>query len=89
MHVAIVHPVTAGWVHDALHMRRYAEPANREFCTAITEWAFHERGVLRTSNLRHHRVGEADQPAAYRVSDQLEFSLVIEELVSGTWQPYQ
>lgn len=68
---------------------RYAEPANREFCTAITEWAFHERGVLRTSNLRHHRVGEADQPAAYRVSDQLEFSLVIEELVSGTWQPYQ
>ena len=67
---------------------RHAAPANREFCTAVAEWAFHRRGVLRASHLRHHRVGETEQPAAYRVSDELVFSLDIEELVEGSWQPY-
>ena len=68
---------------------RHAEPANREFCTAVTEWAFRERGVLRASNVRHHLSGHTQQPEAYRVSDDLVFSLDIAELVRGIWQPYQ
>ena len=68
---------------------RHAVPGNREFCIAVAQWLFHERGLLRPSNMRHHKVGETERPEAYRVSDELEFSLDLQELVQGRWQPYQ
>ncbi|KAK9794636.1 hypothetical protein WJX73_004381 [Symbiochloris irregularis] len=68
---------------------KHAAPGNRELCIALVQWVFHLRGQLWTSGLRHHRVGETQTPAHYRVSDELEVSLDIKELVGGVWQPYQ
>lgn len=109
---------------------------NREFAAAVSEWAFHERGVLRASSVRHHPVGSAvqvrtggrchncvfaghgstlqplgaatgsflsqtfeldhsthpvtPQPDVYRVSDEVVFSVDIQELASGgQWRPCQ
>lgn len=33
--------------------RRAAQSGNRAFCSEVTKWAFHERGVLRVTNLHH------------------------------------
>ena len=32
---------------------RSAQSGNRAFCSEVTKWAFHERGVLRVTNLHH------------------------------------
>lgn len=68
---------------------RYPQSGNRLFCDEITKWAFHERGVLRVTNLRHNHAGSAEQPHWYRVSDDLELKMDIHELAGGTRQPYR
>ena len=32
---------------------RLPRTGNRAFCSEVTQWAFHERGVLRVTNLHH------------------------------------
>lgn len=55
----------------------------------MTRWAFHERGVLRVTNLHHSHAGKQEQPDWYRVTDDLQFGLDIHELVGGIWQPFR
>lgn len=62
---------------------------NKAFCSEITKWAFHERGVLLLTNMTHHLVGQHEQLSWYRVSDDIEFSVNIQELVAGRWQPFK
>ena len=68
---------------------RFGKAGNRAFCDEVTKWAFHERGVLRVTNLHHSHAGEQEQPDWYRVSDDLEFGMDIFELVGGVWQPFK
>lgn len=44
---------------------------NRELARDIVTWAFKERGVIRSSDVRHHRVGESSAPAMYRIKDRV------------------
>lgn len=62
---------------------------NEAFCTEVTKWGFHERGVLLLTNMSHHLVGEHEQLTWYRVSDDIDFSVNIQELVDGRWQPFK
>ncbi|DBA85955.1 hypothetical protein WJX77_012239 [Trebouxia sp. C0004] len=62
---------------------------NEAFCTEATKWGFHERGVLLLTNMSHHLVGEHEQLTWYRVSDDIDFSVNIQELVDGQWQPFK
>lgn len=66
--------------------------SNEAFCTAISKWAFQERGVLRASQLSHRVVAGAHpgavRPERYRVNDDVEFSVVIHECADGGCQPY-
>ena len=55
----------------------------------MTKWAFHERGVLRVSNVHHNKAGSAEQPDWYRITDDLEFALDIHEYSEGAWKPYR
>lgn len=50
---------------------------------------FHEKSVLRASNLRHHPPGVVQQPARYRITDQVEFEIDLHEFREGSWQPYR
>ncbi len=63
---------------------------NVEFCDDISKWTFREKGVLRMSNLRSHKLGEEKigQPYMYRVQDEIVFMIDIEEYIDGVWRPY-
>ncbi|XP_022741269.1 dolichyl-diphosphooligosaccharide--protein glycosyltransferase 48 kDa subunit-like [Durio zibethinus] len=50
---------------------KYEKLANEQFVTEISKWVFHERGHLKAVNLRHQKVGETDEPAMYRIEDDL------------------
>ncbi|CAL5332901.1 unnamed protein product [Camellia sinensis] len=43
---------------------------------------------LRAVNVRHHKVGEIDEPAIYRINDDLEYSIEIFEWSGTNWEPY-
>lgn len=68
---------------------KFGKAGNRVFCDEVTKWAFHERGVLRVTNMHHSHAGKQEQPDWYRVNDDLEFGLDISELVGGVWQPFK
>ena len=68
---------------------------NLRFCEQLLNWNFQRSGVLRTSNLRHNKKGEACQhkdpnscpvnPENYKIEDHVEFYIDIEQLVEGVW----
>jgi oligosaccharyltransferase complex subunit beta len=66
-----------------------APAGNEEFATSITRWLLHKRGVLKFGDLRHRHPGGTEQPAAYRIKDDAEFEVHVQELVDGSWQPYR
>ncbi|KAJ0943290.1 putative dolichyl-diphosphooligosaccharide--protein glycotransferase [Helianthus annuus] len=39
-------------------------------------------------NVKHHRVGENDEPAIYRINEDLEYSVEIYEWSGSSWEPY-
>ncbi|KVH92270.1 Dolichyl-diphosphooligosaccharide--protein glycosyltransferase subunit WBP1 [Cynara cardunculus var. scolymus] len=67
---------------------RYAKSGNQQFVTELSKWVFHERGHLKAVNVRHHRVGETDEPAIYRINDDLEYLVEIYEWSGSSWEPY-
>ncbi|KAI3789676.1 hypothetical protein L2E82_02478 [Cichorium intybus] len=44
--------------------------------------------VCKAVNVRHHRVGETDEPASYRINDELEYLVEIYEWSGSNWEPY-
>jgi len=61
---------------------------NRYLSNELSKWAFSERGVLRTSNVTHHRVGETAEPSIYTIKEDIVFSVTIEEWRDDKWVPY-
>lgn len=64
---------------------------NKAFVVDSLEWVFGQRGVLRSSGLRHRRVGaELWNPAeGYRVKDDIEVTVDIEECTKGQCGGYR
>lgn len=62
---------------------------NRELARDIVTWAFKERGVIRSSDVRHHRVGESSAPAMYRIKDRVSYSVRLEEWDGKNWVPFK
>lgn len=67
---------------------KHEKSGNEQFLTEISKWVFHERGHLKAVNVRHHKVGESDEPAIYRINDDLEYSVEISEWSGTSWEPY-
>ncbi|XVF61972.1 hypothetical protein PTKIN_Ptkin08bG0178500 [Pterospermum kingtungense] len=67
---------------------KFEKSGNEQFVTEISKWVFHERGHLKAVDLRHHKVGEADEPAMYRIKDDLKFYVEIYEWSGKSWEPY-
>lgn len=67
---------------------KYEKSGNEQFLTELSKWIFHERGHLKAVSVRHHKVGEADEPAVYRINDELEYSVEIYEWSGSSWEPY-
>ncbi|XVF15701.1 hypothetical protein REPUB_Repub09cG0178200 [Reevesia pubescens] len=75
-------------VQKARSSDKYEKSGNEQFVTEISKWVFHERGHLKAVDLRHHKVGETDEPAMYRIKDDLKFSIEIYEWSGKSWEPY-
>lgn len=60
-----------------------SHPENLKVCSDITKWTFHLKGVLKSSDIRHKIVSGstpgAQNPTAYRINDQVEVALDLEE----------
>ncbi|PWA81681.1 dolichyl-diphosphooligosaccharide-protein glycosyltransferase 48kDa subunit family protein [Artemisia annua] len=67
---------------------KYEKSGNQQFVTELSKWVFHERGHLKAVNVRHHRVGETEEPAIYRINDDLEYLVEIYEWSGSSWEPY-
>lgn len=66
------------------------EPAgNRAFVSGVVDWVLKRNGDLRFSNVKHNKVGEEPSDAAYRITDQVEYSIVIEEMRNGNWEAFR
>eukprot|EP00698_Gefionella_okellyi_P006358 TRINITY_DN15725_c0_g1_i1.p1 TRINITY_DN15725_c0_g1~~TRINITY_DN15725_c0_g1_i1.p1 ORF type:complete len:429 (+),score=107.43 TRINITY_DN15725_c0_g1_i1:1382-2668(+) len=61
---------------------------NQQFAVGVATWTFQERGLLRGSNIRHHRVGEADAPREYTVEQEIEYEVDIHEWDGHAWRAY-
>uniref|UniRef100_A0A5B7BEA9 Dolichyl-diphosphooligosaccharide--protein glycosyltransferase 48 kDa subunit n=1 Tax=Davidia involucrata TaxID=16924 RepID=A0A5B7BEA9_DAVIN len=75
-------------VQKAGSSTKHAKSGNEQFLTELSKWVFHERGHLKAANVRHHKVGEADEPAMYRINDDLEYFVEIHEWSGTSWEPY-
>ncbi|KAM7516285.1 hypothetical protein LguiA_005868 [Lonicera macranthoides] len=67
---------------------KYGKSGNEQFVTELSKWVFHERGHLKAVNVRHHKVGETNEPAIYRITDDLEYAVEIYEWSGRKWEPY-
>lgn len=67
---------------------KHEKSGNERFVTELSKWIFHERGHLKAVNIRHHKVGETNEPSIYRINDDLEFSVEIYEWTGTRWEPY-
>lgn len=61
---------------------------NEKLVTALSQWVFKEKGVLRLSNVTHHKAGEKNSPAAYTITEDVVYNVVLEELKDGRWAGY-
>ncbi|KAI3945379.1 hypothetical protein MKW92_029586 [Papaver armeniacum] len=75
-------------VQKAGTLIKHEKSGNEQFATELSKWVFHERGHLKAVNVRHHRVGETDEPAIYRINDEVEYSVEIYEWSGTSWVPY-
>lgn len=66
----------------------YEKSGNEQFAVELSKWIFHEKGHLKALNVRHHKVGEAQEPAMYRITDHLEYSFEVYEWTGKDWKPY-
>jgi len=62
--------------------------AQADFVKSVILWATKNSGVLRYSQMKHHRVGESETPAFYTINEQIRFEMKMEELVEGKWVPF-
>jgi len=69
--------------------RYFTKKTDNEYLTdELSKWVFKERGVLRASNVSHHKVGQLSEPRTYTVKDKIEYSVIIEEWNGAKWVPY-
>lgn len=61
---------------------RPQKSGNEALAKALSKWVFKEIGVLRVGQVTHHKAGEKTPPNAYTITDQVVYSIVIEE-----WKP--
>jgi len=71
--------------------KRQERSGNEDFCRELSLWTFQQRGLVRASQLTHNLVGSKDlNPKAYRVKDNIHFSVVLEQYdgAQGKWVPF-
>jgi len=66
----------------------FASSGNLALLSQVTKWTLKEAGVIRVTEVKHHKVGEKET-SEYTIKDDLEYHIGVEELVEGVWKPFQ
>ncbi|KAG0251221.1 hypothetical protein BG011_007782 [Mortierella polycephala] len=61
---------------------------NRLFIEELTKWTFQEKGALDVVAVEHHKVGEWEAPAHYRIKDNMTYTISLAEYHDGEWHPF-
>ncbi len=63
---------------------------NQRFTKDLLKWNFCESGVIRYSNIYHHKVGSEVMEVNYKVFDDIHYQLELEtwDAESKKWVPY-
>ncbi|PWA02040.1 hypothetical protein BB558_001852 [Smittium angustum] len=61
---------------------------NTNLLTDLIKWTFHERGVLKASEISHHKTGESEELSNYQVKDEIEYSVKLSQYVDGKWEAF-
>ena len=61
------------------------QSGNGALVKSLTQCVLKEKGFLRLSNVALRKLGEKSAPAAYTVTEDVIYSIVIEELKNGMW----
>ena len=59
------------YIRNLMLLSRFPKSGNQQVATALTNWVFKERGVLRVGEVKHHLAGETSPPAAYTIGDDV------------------
>jgi len=68
--------------------KKFDRSGNEVFTSKLAQWVFQERGILRVTNIKHHRVGETTPPETYTIKEDIIYSAQIEEWNGKKWIPY-
>ncbi|KAK3803667.1 hypothetical protein RRG08_023381 [Elysia crispata] len=69
--------------------KKFNKSGNEALALNLARWAFKVKGVLRVGEVAHHLKGEKKPPTSYTVMQQVDYSVVIEELVDDKWTPFK
>nr|CAH8823846.1 unnamed protein product [Trichobilharzia regenti] len=62
---------------------------NEKLTDGLLRWVLGERGQLRYTYVKHHRLGETDPPSQYTIMDQVVYTIKIETKDdNGNWIPF-
>ncbi|KAG0344659.1 hypothetical protein BG004_004275 [Podila humilis] len=64
------------------------ESGNRKFIEELTKWTFQEKSVLDVVAVQHHKIGEEEAPAHYRIKDNMTYTISVAEYHDGEWHPF-
>ncbi|KAI1303768.1 hypothetical protein EDD11_005307 [Mortierella claussenii] len=70
------------------HGEEKVPSGNRKFVEELTKWTFQEKSALEVVSVEHHKVGEEEAPAHYRIKDNMTFTIWITEYHDGEWHPF-
>lgn len=76
-------------VQKAIGGKKYEKSGNQALATALSRWVFKEEGVLRVGAVNHHLVGEILPPRSYTISQDVVYTIGIDELKEGVWVPFE
>ncbi|XP_064610826.1 LOW QUALITY PROTEIN: dolichyl-diphosphooligosaccharide--protein glycosyltransferase 48 kDa subunit-like [Liolophura sinensis] len=75
-------------VQNANGGQKFDRSGNEQLAINLAQWVFKEKGVLKVGKVRHHLQGKTNPPTAYTVTEDVEYSIEIQELVDGQWKPF-
>ncbi|KAG0055232.1 hypothetical protein BGZ83_009287 [Gryganskiella cystojenkinii] len=70
------------------HGEKSSKSGNRKFIEELTKWTFQEKSVIDVISVEHHKVGETEAPAHYRIKDTMTYKIYIAEFFDGEWNTF-
>ncbi|KAG9297535.1 hypothetical protein G9A89_001475 [Geosiphon pyriformis] len=66
----------------------YLNSGNKAFVDDLIKWTFQESGVLKAISSHLHREGEDEELDAYRIKDNIVYTIEVSEYANDRWQPF-